>query len=421
MCTKLCAGETLLQKESRKHMKKYIKILVGMLALVLFLSACGTGTNSDNKDTQTQSEISKNETETGSFENSEVNIETQVENQIETQTESESEMQESEVSTETQEDETENNNSETESEETEIEIVIPEKETTMYAKASVNVRSGAGTSHQKLGTLSLNQEVTALGDATDGWQMIRFSKGKQGIAYVSAKYLSTEKQVQQTTSNPTQIVIPDVNREGKLVVIDAGHQRKGDSQKEPNGPGSDVMKAKVTSGTSGCVSGWDEYELNLVVSLKLRDELRSRGYEVVMVRETHDVKISNSERAMIANNCAADAFVRIHANSSDNSSVYGAMTICQTPSNPYNAHMYKKSRELSDCVLKAFAASTGCKKRSVWETDTMTGLNWCMVPSTIVEMGYMSNPTEDALMATEDYQNKMVKGIADGIDLYFAE
>lgn len=374
-------------------MKKLIKPIAVLLVLAMSITACGSINNQDNSEMHSEQNDVNSSEDIGKIENSE-NMEII------------------------------NNSEDTEGAEA-TENVMEETEIKLYAQTNVNVRSLPSTDGEKLGTLSKNQEVIALGEAVDGWQKIRY---KDGTAYVSAQYLSKVKVETQNTESSVQVdeitaddlVLPsDFDPNGIVVVIDPGHQGKWNSGKEPDGPGSSTMKTKVSAGATGCVTKQKEYVLNLAVSLKLKEELERRGYEVVMIRETHAINISNSERAKFANKIGADAFIRIHANSSDNSSVYGVETICQTSANPYNASLYDASYRLSQCVLDAFVESTGAKKRHVWQTDTMSGINWCQVPVTILEMGFLSNPEEDRLLALEDYQNKMVEGIANGLDIYF--
>lgn len=285
-------------------------------------------------------------------------------------------------------------------------------ETVYVTGSQVNIRKFPSADGEILDKLDKGAVLKRTG-SSESWSRVVY---KDKECYISSRYVSKDKPVQETASAAPSV---SGNGTGKIIAIDAGHQAKGNSEKEPIGSGSSEMKAKVASGTQGTATGIPEYQLTLAVSLKLKQELINRGYQVYMIRETHDVNISNAERAQMADKSGADIFVRVHANSLNDSSVQGALTMCQTAKNPYNGNLYSKSQALSNAVVNGICNQTGFKNRGVQETDSMSGINWCNIPVTIVEMGFMSNADEDKKMATEEYRDKIVKGIADGIDAYY--
>ena len=203
---------------------------------------------------------------------------------------------------------------------------------------------------------------------------------------------------------------------GVKIGIDPGHQAHGNSERETVAPNSSEKKAKVSSGTSGVATGIAEYVTVLEISLKLREALEAQGAEVYITRETHDVDISNQERAKLMNDYGVDLVLRIHCDGVDNRSKNGIALYCSRS----NA-IAEESYRAAEAILPAVCAATGAKENGIVSNDNYTGQNWSEVPCLMVECGFMSNPDEDRLLNDEDYQWKLAKGLTEGIIGYIED
>lgn len=209
-----------------------------------------------------------------------------------------------------------------------------------------------------------------------------------------------------------------LSKEKYVVCLDPGHQTKGNPALEEIAPNSDKKKAKVTTGTRGVVTKKYESELMLEIALKLKTSLESKGYKVIMTRTKNDVDISNKERAIFANDNKADVYIRLHADGSENKNAAGASVLTSSPKNKYTTKVQKESEEFSKILLEEYVKATGAKNRGLIYRDDLTGTNWTTVPNTLIELGFMSNAEEDKKLSEKDYQDKIVKGLVNGIDRY---
>ena len=207
-----------------------------------------------------------------------------------------------------------------------------------------------------------------------------------------------------TEKTAQTVALPATN---KVIIVDAGH-------------GSPDEGAEGNSGTT-------EAKINLQIALKLQNLLEQSGSTVILTRSDensiydagnntiHDKKVSDMKnRVKIGNESTADIFVSIHLNQIDETQYYGWQTF-------YNK-INENSKELASCVQNGLnEAIQKENKRVPAQLNTVYLMKYVEIPITIVECGFLSNPEEEQLLQTDEYQDKLAWGIYNGINVYFSK
>jgi len=204
----------------------------------------------------------------------------------------------------------------------------------------------------------------------------------------------------------------------RTIFVAAGHQRRGISSKERNGPGSSTWKAKLTSGTSGVSTHIPEYKTNLAIAKAVRKELKKRGYKVIMLRTTNNCPLSNRQRTKKANKSGADLHICIHCNSAG-SGATGPLVCVPQNGRFLGNKLYKKCKRLGRLLLSSTAKAVKKRSHGTIRSNYYTTINWAKIPTVILECGFLSNRREDRQLNSKAYQKKLAKGIANGVDRYF--
>ena len=195
-----------------------------------------------------------------------------------------------------------------------------------------------------------------------------------------------------------------------LICLDPGHGTIPaiGRQTEPIGPGSSQLKIKDGGGTAG------EAPVALAIALRTRALLKRDGYRVAMTRTGPSYAGGNIDRARFCNVRHAALMIRIHADGSGNRSLHGVATLVPAFHIGWTDDIYRASLRAGGLVQRGVVLATGAADLGVVQRDDLTGFNWSNVPVVLVEMGFMTNPTEDRLLATARYRERAAVGLCRG-------
>ncbi len=218
---------------------------------------------------------------------------------------------------------------------------------------------------------------------------------------------------QQLTDPPIDEQETEQPLTGVIICLDAGHGVTDETAQERVSPLSEETKAAYVSGASG--ASQTEEELNLAVAQLTQAALTRLGAQVVMTRTVNEIALGNIQRAQIANEAGADLCIRIHADGADDTTVSGMSM--QVPAGELlgTPEIEQPSAQAAQIILDCVTEATGAKNRGLTQRSDLTGFNWSEVPCILLEMGFLSNPEEDATLAREDYRQSIADGIAQGV------
>ncbi|MDC2864986.1 N-acetylmuramoyl-L-alanine amidase family protein [Bacillus sp. BP-3] len=233
---------------------------------------------------------------------------------------------------------------------------------------------------------------------------------------VESSVQNNEPKAEQVKEEPAPAPVREKTK--FIVCIDPGHQRKANLELEPIGPGATKQKYKVTDGTTGVVTKKREYELNLEAAVLLKEMLEAKGIEVVMTRTTHDVNMSNKERAAIANEHHANLFLRIHADGSESAAEKGFAVLTPSKENAFTKNIYQESLTASEFIVNKVKENSSVQVNGIKFRDDLSGFNWAEVPGVLLELGFMSNPEEDRKLSDVNYLRSLLQSVADSVEGY---
>ncbi|MGU3368655.1 N-acetylmuramoyl-L-alanine amidase [Bacillus mycoides] len=223
---------------------------------------------------------------------------------------------------------------------------------------------------------------------------------------------------EQPVQNNEQKVESNEKQEKFLVVIDPGHQQKANLNLEAIGSGATTQKYKVTDGTAGVVTKKRESVLVLEMAFILKEKLEAKGIQVLMTRTSHEVDISNKERATFANDHKANLFLRLHADGSENPNQSGFAVLTPAEGSPYTKEIYAESLQISQTIVNKMRENHQVKVNGIKFRDDLSGFNWSKVPGVLLELGFMSNPEEDKKLSDPQYVNSLLQSVTDSVDEY---
>lgn len=223
-----------------------------------------------------------------------------------------------------------------------------------------------------------------------------------------------------TSSSSNNSTTTEIGLKGKTIVIDPGHGSS--TVKVPNSdktyletyekskPNDESSKDTLldTGGAPG------EYKINWSVAQKLKSNLEAKGAKVILTKSSEEANAGNQERAKVANDNNAAIMIRLHCDDSESRGTGAFYCMPDDTSDYFTDSIKNTTKDYSEKIVAKVSSATGVAANDPI-LEPLTAAYWCKVPSVLIEMGNLADATEKSKLGEDDFQNKLAKGLTDGI------